>query len=150
MFLNNGVPEPYLFDLSLCLIGSADPIYGACCDDSTGVCADGVEIADCTSRFAANTSCFDLAPLCGNAGACCNDDTGVCVDDVLENAIQAASESNAIDLPAAMGAQARRGIPELPRKGLAIDEQHGQALPGEFPKSFLPVCEDTTLLQTEE
>ena len=61
------------FDLSLCLTGVYVETYGACCDDYTGFCADGVEQMDCEApkRFAANTSCAALDPPCGPTGACC-------------------------------------------------------------------------------
>ncbi|MEE9555233.1 MAG: GEVED domain-containing protein [candidate division Zixibacteria bacterium] len=48
------------------------PVYGACCDDETGLCDDGVEAIDCVepARFAANTLCADLDPLCGFVPEC--------------------------------------------------------------------------------
>jgi hypothetical protein len=63
------------YDLSLCLVGTAGGVFGACCDDSTGVCADNVEISDCVSpglRFVPGASCAELDPPCGVIiGACC-------------------------------------------------------------------------------
>ena len=38
---------------------------GACCDDYTGVCADGVLQANCSYRHAGGVSCADLTPGCG-------------------------------------------------------------------------------------
>ena len=71
-FNNNGTPEPYYYDLSLCLTGTYIPVYGACCDDSTGTCTDGVEQMDCQQplRFAPNTLCADLNPPCGEIPGC--------------------------------------------------------------------------------
>jgi hypothetical protein len=65
----------YLYDNAVCLTGEYVPSFGACCDDSTGVCNDGVEIINCTTRFEADTLCADLDPPCGQIpGACCVDD----------------------------------------------------------------------------
>ncbi len=62
------------YDLSLCL-QCGDPVYGACCEDWLETCTEGVEIHDCLGeglRYAANQSCADLGPLCGQqTGACC-------------------------------------------------------------------------------
>jgi hypothetical protein len=66
-------------DCAFCLTGEYIPTYGACCDDATGICNDGVEILDCPEplRFAAlPTTCATLDPPCG-VGACC-DDVGDC------------------------------------------------------------------------
>ncbi len=60
-------------------IDPAGPVFGACCDDSTAGCADGVELQDCAGRFAADTLCSALDPACGDLGACCMPD-GSCVD----------------------------------------------------------------------
>ena len=67
-------------NVNLCLTGEAGEVFGACCDDATGICNDNVEMAQCPAplRFMANTLCADLAPPCGQAvGACCigNDST---------------------------------------------------------------------------
>ena len=63
------------FDLSVCLVGTEGGVFGACCDDSTGVCNDNVEITDCTApglRFSPDQLCADLDPPCGTIiGACC-------------------------------------------------------------------------------
>ena len=50
-----------------------EPRYGACCDDLTETCTDGVELRACgPARFAVDTLCADLDPACGAArGACC-------------------------------------------------------------------------------
>jgi hypothetical protein len=78
-FNNNGTPEEYLYDNSLCLTGN--PGSGACCDDSTGDCVDDVLATDCPAgnRFACNTDCVDLTPPCGEIVAC--DHTIVLTDD---------------------------------------------------------------------
>jgi len=62
-------------DLAFCLTGGDCPqIFGACCDDYTGVCNDGVEWGNCMPplRFTPDTLCADLTPLCGIRGACCD------------------------------------------------------------------------------
>ena len=79
-FSNNGAPEPYAYDLAVCLTGEYVPRWGACCDDSTGICVDDVEQQDCPPpmRFTADTLCDDLDPPCGEIpGACCCPD-GTC------------------------------------------------------------------------
>jgi hypothetical protein len=67
--------ENQSFDLSLCLVGTEGGVFGACCDDSTGICNDNVEITDCTAaglRFSPDQLCADLDPPCGTIiGACC-------------------------------------------------------------------------------
>jgi hypothetical protein len=80
-FNNDGIPESYLYDNSLCLTGTYIPTYGACCDDSTGICTDNVEMQDCLPplRFAENTLCADLDPACGDIVTC--DHTIVLTDD---------------------------------------------------------------------
>jgi hypothetical protein len=58
------------------LMQEYEPSWGACCDDATGICNDNVELIDCPAplRFAENTLCVDLDPLCGEIlGACCYD-----------------------------------------------------------------------------
>ena len=85
-FNNNGVPETYLYDNSLCLTGEYVPHYGACCDDTTGICNDGIEMMNCLPplRFAENTLCADLDPACGEwepTGACCDYSTETCYPD---------------------------------------------------------------------
>jgi hypothetical protein len=77
----SGALTPQSFDLSFCLTGAYTPIFGACCDDNTGDCQDNVELINCIGpglRFAANTTCEELNPGCGELpGACCYDD-GTC------------------------------------------------------------------------
>ncbi len=69
------------YDRALCLTGQYVPVFGACCDDATGNCADNVEMINCPTppmRFAPNTLCIDMQPACGTVfGACC-DDQGLC------------------------------------------------------------------------
>ncbi|MHC5114594.1 MAG: hypothetical protein ACYTGP_09225, partial [Planctomycetota bacterium] len=61
--------------LSICLEGVPGGVPGACCDDDTGTCLDGVDIADCTAlgqRFVPVGECDLLDPPCGIVpGACC-------------------------------------------------------------------------------
>ena len=74
-------------------VGEYQPTYGACCDDSTGICTDNVEQLDCPAplRFAADTLCADLEPPCGEPlGACCFPD-------------QSCQDLSAIDCAAAGG-----------------------------------------------
>jgi len=92
------------FDRGVCLTGEYIPEFGACCDATTGVCTDGVEIVDCQGfgmQFSANTMCAELDPPCGNFGACCDDSTGDCVDGVLELACDGRHVGGALcaDLP---------------------------------------------------
>jgi hypothetical protein len=89
-FDNNGTPEPYLYDNSLCLTGEYVPIYGACCDDYTGICMDNVEQLDCPAgaRFEPNVLCDNLDPPCGPLGACCSEDL-VCLFTDVEAACDA-------------------------------------------------------------
>lgn len=62
-------------DLSFCLLGPAGGVFGACCDDTTGVCTDNVEISDCVApeqRHFDDETCDELDPPCGVLpGACC-------------------------------------------------------------------------------
>ncbi|MBN1457008.1 MAG: hypothetical protein JW912_04060 [Sedimentisphaerales bacterium] len=51
----------YLLDIT-----SSSSTIGACCDDSTGTCQDGVAQENCTGRFSANTLCSNLDPPCGS------------------------------------------------------------------------------------
>jgi hypothetical protein len=81
-FLSNGVWTDYFYDNAICLTGIYEEVYGACCDDQTGICTDNVEQLDCPYplRFAANTLCADLTPPCGQIpGACCDPATATCV-----------------------------------------------------------------------
>ncbi len=71
----------------LTISGPPEPAPGACCDDLTLACTDGLMPADCLGphmRHAPGGTCDELSPECGNPGACCDDDTGVCVDGVYE------------------------------------------------------------------
>ncbi len=69
--------------MAFCVFGfQGDPPYGACCDDLTGTCTDCVQ-GDCPppNRFAANTTCADLTPACGEVtGACCDLVLGGCTE----------------------------------------------------------------------
>jgi hypothetical protein len=46
---------------------TCEAVTGACCDDETGICEDGVPAEQCPAplRFAADTLCADLSPPCG-------------------------------------------------------------------------------------
>jgi hypothetical protein len=74
-------PQNQPFDLSFCLRGSTGGVTGACCDWSTGICADNVDIAACAEdgqHFNANGQCQDMTPACDvETGACCRPD-GTC------------------------------------------------------------------------
>lgn len=73
--LQNGAATGY--DRGFCLTGEYIPQWGACCDDSTGICNDEVQLINCLPplRFAANTLCINLVPPCGEiTGACCYPD----------------------------------------------------------------------------
>lgn len=62
------------------------PKFGACCDDMTGICQDGIEQLQCPlgNRFAESVLCADLQPPCGSIpGACCLD--GVCEATLTES-----------------------------------------------------------------
>jgi hypothetical protein len=63
------------WDVSVCLRGVEGGVFGACCDDDLGDCAEDVEITDCTAenqRFVPDGTCDDLDPPCGVlTGACC-------------------------------------------------------------------------------
>jgi hypothetical protein len=77
-------------DLSFCLIGEEGGIFGACCDDVTGDCTEGVEISECVGdaqRFAPDESCDVFDPSCGVlAGACCMDD-GNCTIELEDDCV---------------------------------------------------------------
>jgi len=71
---------------TLTISGPPEPAPGACCDDLSFACTDGVMPADCIGqhmRHDQGGKCDELSPACGN-GACCDDETGECVDDVNE------------------------------------------------------------------
>jgi hypothetical protein len=71
-------PPNQPFDLSFCLGGTGGGVSGACCDESTGNCADDVDIAACAAtgqRFDAGATCAELSPGCAvETGACCRPD----------------------------------------------------------------------------
>ncbi|MCI0630934.1 MAG: hypothetical protein L0Y44_09815 [Phycisphaerales bacterium] len=62
-------------NLNFCLLGKPGGIFGACCNQSTGSCADNVEINQCITpglKFTPNTTCANLDPPCAIVtGACC-------------------------------------------------------------------------------
>lgn len=63
---------------------------GACCDDSTGNCTNGVTEATCDAsafRYGGDgSSCGSIDPPCtGPTGACCDDDTGMCSEAQTES-----------------------------------------------------------------
>jgi len=71
----------------LTISGPPEPAPGACCNDLTLACTDGLMPADCFGtymRHAPGVTCDELSPECGNPGACCDDNAGQCVDDVYE------------------------------------------------------------------
>jgi hypothetical protein len=47
-------------------ITSSSATVGACCDDSTETCQDGIAQESCYGRFSANTLCSNIAPPCGS------------------------------------------------------------------------------------
>ncbi len=63
------------FGLSLCIEGTEGGVFGSCCDDATGACADNVEITSCAApglRFSPDQACGELDPPCGViVGGCC-------------------------------------------------------------------------------
>jgi hypothetical protein len=63
---------------NMCLAGQAGGVFGACCDDATGICSENVEISNCAAtgqRFLADGVCADLPVPCGEfIGACCISD----------------------------------------------------------------------------
>lgn len=65
---------------------SCPPVPGACCNETTGVCTDGVLQPNCTGRFGGpGTTCANLEPACVPVtGACCNETTGVCTNGVTQ------------------------------------------------------------------
>ncbi|MCZ6653758.1 MAG: lamin tail domain-containing protein [Planctomycetota bacterium] len=75
---------------------SCAEVFGACCDDSTGVCTEDVAEASCIAaekRYGGDGSdCSTIDPPClaPPAGACCDDSTGECTDDVTQDDCDAA------------------------------------------------------------
>ncbi|MFQ5501115.1 MAG: hypothetical protein ACE5EQ_02315 [Phycisphaerae bacterium] len=84
-------------DMAYELIGTADAVLGACCDTSTGVCTDGVDILACADQFTANEVCANVscqvstngsdncdgAPLVNIGDVNSGDTTGATVDDTF-------------------------------------------------------------------
>jgi hypothetical protein len=74
-YLDTGTLQPRFRNLSLCLLSEYEPVYGSCCEETTGTCTDNVETINCVGiglRFTPNVACADLSPECGDvAGACC-------------------------------------------------------------------------------
>jgi len=82
-----GVCGSYVDNITLTCFSDADfaigefavvapDVYGACCDEWAGTCADDVGVSDCISvphwRFSAFATCDELEPPCGEVrGACC-------------------------------------------------------------------------------
>ena len=67
----------HAYDQGMCLTGTYEQSFGACCDDETGTCDDDIEALNCPHplRHVENTFCIDLDPPCGQAlGACCHAD----------------------------------------------------------------------------
>ena len=63
------------YDLSLCLTTDGVEVYGACCDDFTGVCEEEAAMSVCAGRFIPAGLCEDFEPDCGGVvGACCYPD----------------------------------------------------------------------------
>lgn len=80
------LPSQQDLDLAFCLTGTEGGVFGACCDDATGTCADDVEITECLGpfhRFVPDATCASLEPECGVLlGACCfADDTCTIVEE---------------------------------------------------------------------
>ncbi len=72
---------------SWCLTREHVPVYGACCDDATGICVDDVEVLECEGRWQETTCALMDPPCVPMTGACCEPDgsctvtlEGDCVD----------------------------------------------------------------------
>ena len=66
---------------------------GACCNGSTGLCADDAPMALCTGdepSWSVNTLCAELDPPC--AGACCDLPTGDCAENLPPSACSGAQQ----------------------------------------------------------
>ncbi len=63
-------------------------VFGACCDDLSGTCEEGIDHSVCLSgggRFGGDEStCATIDPPCVVSGACCDDSTGTCNDLVTQ------------------------------------------------------------------
>jgi len=95
--LNYFEPGVYYIDLEpsspgacgnyvLTISGPREPAPGACCDELTSLCTDGLSPSECFGehmRHDPGGTCSELSPVCGNPGACCDLHTGLCLDDVL-------------------------------------------------------------------
>lgn len=73
-----GAPPPASnTDLTFMLLGEQTPaVTGACCNDASANCVDGVNIVNCqlsNLRFSEGISCGSVSPPCGTntPGACC-------------------------------------------------------------------------------
>lgn len=64
----------YLGDGSTCDADGACPELGACCDTTTGECADGVAELDCTSNWYPGQLCMTVPCEADVNGACCKPD----------------------------------------------------------------------------
>jgi len=140
--LTTGAFTAQTYDMSLCLTGEYEPSFGACCDDSTGMCTDNVELQNCLPplRFAANTACGDLDPPCGLVtGACCHP------DDTCEITTQAACTD--LWLGAGTTCDQCPCIVPCPPEGIAEPEPCGTNQDGgcnSTPPVFAPInCGDT-------
>ncbi len=72
-----GATFPYALESNFAFELRGDLPPGACCDDDSGICSNGVASADCPAplRFESGTTCELLDPPCGvPPGACCHDD----------------------------------------------------------------------------
>ncbi len=70
-----GKPFRHNTSFAFCLMGTAGGVTGACCDQATGACVNGVSIENCVGpndRFAADGTCAISLGDCGvPKGACC-------------------------------------------------------------------------------
>jgi hypothetical protein len=84
---NNGISGIFFDDVSLI---EYREVYGACCVDEEGFCADAMleeECADWHGRFAADSTCADLDPPCGETRGCTRNPQWVCDGDVDGNGV---------------------------------------------------------------
>ena len=69
-------------------------VSGACCDDLSGICDDGIDQSACLTgggRFGGEDStCLTIDPACDPSGACCDDSTGVCENLVTQASCEGA------------------------------------------------------------
>ena len=82
------IPNPQDFDVNACFGGTPGGVFGACCDDGSGICNDNVEITDCLNvdqRYAPGQSCAALDPPCGTVlGACCEPDATCSIEEAVD------------------------------------------------------------------